>query len=119
MHGEAYAFDKFQAAAQDNWVRQRNWRAYAARVKTWWEEKDRPMGKPGEPATAQSAVTASPYVLEQLRKRKVEDLNDMEDDADADDAVRRDPAKRAQRKLLRAQIKSIDEQLDRAAGLIQ
>jgi len=48
MHGERYARDKFLAAEQENWKRQENWRAYVARVKTWWESDGRPMDKPTE-----------------------------------------------------------------------
>lgn len=35
----AYAKDKFLAAEADNWSRKDNWRAYAARCKTWWESE--------------------------------------------------------------------------------
>lgn len=42
LNSEAYARDKFMAAEQENWSRQRNWRAYATRCKTWWESAGRP-----------------------------------------------------------------------------
>lgn len=38
-----YSRDKFLAACQENWKRQPNWRAYAARCRTWWESEGRPM----------------------------------------------------------------------------
>lgn len=56
MHGEKFAKDKFLLADQENWKRQPNWRAYAARVKTWWESDGRPMDK----LEQQSGATAKP-----------------------------------------------------------
>lgn len=109
---EAYAKDKFLAAAQENWAKQRHWRSYAMRVKTWWEADGRPSG---DSPTATGVV--SPYVLEQMRKRKKEELSDMEDDAENSDTDRLDPAKKARRRTLRAHINKIDELLDKAAGL--
>ena len=43
LPAEWYARDKFQAAEQDNWKGKSNWRAYARRCKTWWEQDGRPM----------------------------------------------------------------------------
>lgn len=45
MHGERYARDKFLAAEQKNWQNCSNWKAYAGRVKGWWESDGRPMEK--------------------------------------------------------------------------
>lgn len=45
MHGERYARDKFLAAEQKNWQNSPNWKAYAGRVKGWWESDGKPMEK--------------------------------------------------------------------------
>lgn len=49
MHGGPvpwFARDKWLAAEADNWKGRDNWRAYAARCKTWWESDGRPMQPP-------------------------------------------------------------------------
>jgi hypothetical protein len=43
---EWYARDKFLAAEADRWAKNRNWRAYATRCKSWWESDGRPMSPP-------------------------------------------------------------------------
>jgi len=43
LGSEAYAKDKWLAAEADNWKGKANWRAYAARCRTWWEQDGRPM----------------------------------------------------------------------------
>ncbi len=40
---EFFAKEKYWAAGQDGWKGKSDWRAYARRVKCWWEEKGRPM----------------------------------------------------------------------------
>lgn len=53
---EWYARDKYLAASQQNWEKQRNWRAYVQRCRTWWEADGRPKekakkgGRDGAPA---------------------------------------------------------------------
>ena len=47
LPAEWYANDKFLAAEQDRWQKKSDWRAYARRVKGWWEADGRPM-KPKE-----------------------------------------------------------------------
>lgn len=43
---EWYAKDKFWAAGQDKWKGKSDWRAYARRVRGWWDNDDRPMTPP-------------------------------------------------------------------------
>ena len=40
---EWYAKDKFWAACQDKWSKKSDWRAYARRVRGWWDNDGRPM----------------------------------------------------------------------------
>ena len=40
---EWYAKDKFWAACQDKWQKKSDWRAYARRVRGWWDNDGRPM----------------------------------------------------------------------------
>jgi hypothetical protein len=39
---EFYAKDKFLKAEESNWKGKENWRAYASRVRSWWENDGRP-----------------------------------------------------------------------------
>jgi len=41
-----YIEDKWLAAESDNWKGKENWRAYARRVKGWWDSDGRPMNPP-------------------------------------------------------------------------
>lgn len=43
---EWYAKDKYWAACQDRWKGKSNWRAYATRVREWWNNDGRPMAPP-------------------------------------------------------------------------
>lgn len=43
---EWYAKDKYWAACQDQWKGKSNWRAYATRVREWWNNDGRPMAPP-------------------------------------------------------------------------
>jgi len=46
LGAEWWAKDKFLAACQGNWEKQRNWKAYVTRIKVWWEEAGRPFNPP-------------------------------------------------------------------------
>ena len=61
---EWHARDKWQAAEGDRWEGrgQRNWQAYAARCRTWWESDGRPMVPWGKNGV--SGPTAKPSVWE-------------------------------------------------------
>jgi hypothetical protein len=43
---EWYAKDKFWLAGQDKWKGKSDWRAYARRVRGWWDNDGRPMKPP-------------------------------------------------------------------------
>ncbi len=43
---EWFAKDKYWAACQDNWKGKSDWRAYALRVRGWWDNDGRPMTPP-------------------------------------------------------------------------
>lgn len=43
---EWYAKDKYWAACQDNWKGKSDWRAYARRVRGWWDNDGRPKTPP-------------------------------------------------------------------------
>jgi hypothetical protein len=47
LKAEFFVKNKYDAACAENWQRQPNWKAYAHRVKDWWEEKGCPMS-PGQ-----------------------------------------------------------------------
>lgn len=72
----------------------------------------------GTTAPATSTTGASPYVLEQLRKRKVEELDALMSDAETHDEDRKDPKQRARRKELRLHISELEKKLEQAAGLV-
>lgn len=111
LTSEPWAKDKFLAAEQEQWTRMRHWRAYAARARAWWESEGRPSG------LVDPGANMSPWVLEKMRERKRDELRDLEEAAEEDDGLRRDPAQKARRVQLRGHITQIDGLLDRAAGL--
>lgn len=51
-----YVEDKWLAAQSDNWKGKDNWRAYAQRVKGWWEAD----GRPASPKTAKAIASGKP-----------------------------------------------------------
>lgn len=56
LPAEWYARDKFEAAEADNWNGKSNWRAYARRVKGWWESD----GRPKNPKSTKGAASGKP-----------------------------------------------------------
>jgi len=43
LPAEWFVKDKFEAANADHWKNKTDWRAYARRIKGWWEQDGRPM----------------------------------------------------------------------------
>ena len=69
LPAEWYARDKFEAANADHWDKKSDWRAYARRVKGWWESDGRPMKaarkiiKPGQEAGPVHLISTPPPKL--------------------------------------------------------
>jgi len=53
---EWYAKDKFWAAGQDKWKGKSDWRAYARRVRGWWDNDGRPMRPPQRNGAAKKPI---------------------------------------------------------------
>jgi hypothetical protein len=61
---EWFAKEKYWAACQDQWKGKSDWRAYARRVKCWWEQDNRPMTPPqknGQPKKIIHHLSDSTY----------------------------------------------------------
>lgn len=69
LAAEWYARDKFMSAEESNWDRKANWKAYAQRAKSWWEQDGRPMTPP-KPKN-QPIEEREPAYLREIRKMKV------------------------------------------------
>lgn len=69
LAAEWYARDKFMAAEESHWDRKSNWRAYAQRAKSWWEQDGRLMSPP-KPKNTQPEEREPAYIRE-VRKMKV------------------------------------------------
>lgn len=59
LTAEGYARDKWEAANAQNWKRMANWRAYARRCRTWWEQDGRPDAPGGRGRNGKSQPRAN------------------------------------------------------------
>jgi hypothetical protein len=57
LPAEWFAKDKFEAANADHWKNKSDWRAYARRVKGWWEQNGRPMKPKGKSDGGNSTIS--------------------------------------------------------------